>query len=483
MSNDFTNLHILEDVHKMDFLDELSYSPDTLSLSQANDFFHIVLSHFKKDISSEIGHAILSVISRIICKEDFLTTFSMNRFTEMLPFDQKVYVDDIFDILYIIVTLSPISFDEHLSARFGSIIRRNPSKSLTLLASYSQHFNEIDNPWPMVDLLIHESRRFYGLETAASYASLLAYLCRKYSDYRVGRSEHCWHKIGSLLNEKDIHTLKSVYCSMFSITEVYPDLVSPVELMKPHLKIRELQDSVLTLLLAAPPVGKVTRDKGLLQSLLDLSETNKNATLVIMNIAADTIFAEFLVQNANLWMTRELPTIIDTMRLFFVVFRHTQLRSLITESPNFIEFLKMVTEQENSSTLSMICVIIRRIDLTEDLIGALGETGFLNGFFTSACRLGSNIAMHSALLMIDTLARVGYSREYLKMCDVISQTIMDRGELCEAAAKVAVRLCDYNKCIQVFKKKKLHDFMKKNLQNSKLRKSAQEFLDAIQDEV
>lgn len=477
-----SNLENLKSIHTPEFMDELEDIPETIKPKQVSQFYTIVLNHFENEIPEEIGRAILGTIAKIICIDEYLNIFIQTKSHLRLPYKKKQFVSDIYDILFVIVTAAPIAYEENLSRAFGGIIRRDPSKALTLLAMYSQHFNEIDNPWPMVDLLIQEAHRFQGIETATNFATLLAFLCRKYPDYCEGRSEHCWRKISALLALKDIPTLKSVYCALFSITEVYKEAVSPLELMKPHLKIRDLQDSVLTLLLAAPPVGKDTRDKVLLQTLCQMGERNKNATLVLMRIATDNSFAEFLIQNAGLWMTKELPSVIDTMRLFFVVFAHVELRNSISESPKFIEFLKMVTEGGSGSTLSMICTIIRRIEISEDFIAALSETGFLGAFFTTAVHISNITAMHAAFLMLDTLAKIGYAREYLKMCEIVAKTVQDRGELAEVATLVAIQLCEYKRCVQVFKKVRLDEFMKRNLSNSKLKANAAKFLDAIADD-
>jgi len=476
-----TNLEVLRYPESMGFIEELDFSPDTLKSNQSVEFFEILLSYFANEISLDLGNHILATISKVICVKEHLSVFVQQNFINKLPFNQKAFIDPIFDILYILVTLAPVSFNEEFSKQFGLLIRRGPQKSLTILALFSQHFDDIDNPWPIVDLLIQESSRFSSFDNIVNYVTLLAFLCRKFPDFCAERGKHCWHKISSIIvSAKDLHIIGAAYFSLYSITEVYQDGVAPIDAIKIHIKIKELQDSALTLLLAAPPKGKDSKDKQLLLLLISIAEKNRNATLVLIRMALDFEFSEFLVVHSALWMTKELPTALETFRLFFSVFYHRDLRPLIKDSPNFVSLLKMVVEQENSSTLSMICTIIRRIDITEEFIKQLSDSGFLNIFFSVSTKIGSNVSLHSTFLLIDTLAKVSYSREFLKMCDYVVDTIKERGELSEIAGMVAIQLCNYKKCLQAFQNKHLNEFFQKSTLTPKLKKISAKYFEFLQ---
>ena len=486
-SDDQANLQVLRSVNSPEFMDELEYSVDTIKPKQAEQYFSILLDHFQQDVSEEAGKAILIAISKVICVDDFLTIFIKNEHHLQLPFKKKQFAPEIFDILFVLVTVAPLAFDEKLSKCFGSIIRRDPAKSLTLLAIYSQHFNEIDNPWPMVDLLIQEAHRFSSIQTAANYSYLLAFLCRKYPDYCEGRAEHCWRKIGLLLQSTDIAVLQAVYCALFSITEVYKEATSPVELMLDHLKQNELRDSVLTLLLAAPPFSS-GQNRELLKRLLRIGENNHHATLVLMRMATDEEFAKFLINNAHLWMTKELPTYRETLRLFLVVYSNPDLHDMILKCDYFVGFLTMCASQGGEDDLVIICTVLRRVELTENFVSTQEFNEFMKVYFDAATnqKPGTKVAeqsIYSAMLLTSTVAMIGYLNVFPTIARFIVNTIKDRNALSCYAAEAATVLCAYQKCLNVFKKEDLANYLKINMKTftGKMKQAAPKLLQIMQE--
>lgn len=484
--DDPTNLGILKNMSNEGFFEELEMAPVTLHPHQSVQFFDILLSFFKNDesINKDNGNMILNTITKVLTNDRHLTVFIQEGFASGLPFRHKIFHDAIFDILFVLVSLGPQCFDDdNLTRSFAPMIKRDPKKALTLLAIYSEKFNEVENPWPMVDLLIQEAGRFTETYIAGNYATLLAYLCTHYQDYCQGRAEHCWKKICLLLTETDILTLKIIYCALTNIARVYNLGTLPLSHMKHHLRIKELQRAILSLLICVPLQGDDCCDFEFFQTITNLAQRDVRATTALMKAAQDEVYAEFMVNNSSYWMGKELPTTIDSIRLFLVIFKHHNLRENISRTQDFTEFLKLATDQENSGTLSMICTFLRRVKLDQELVKELSESGFLRVFFNMCDEIGNNISFHSALLMIDTLSRICYTREYMKMCDTINNIIRDdkNNELREVASLVAVQLCQYRKCALSFKRKRLDEFMKENIQDSQIGKAAARFLEAIAD--
>ena len=475
-----TNLEILKVPGTDAFFDELDSAPENLHYSQSREFFEILLSYFRSGVDDETGNAILSTITKVLCNDRHLSTFCAENFVLDLPYKLRQFQDGVFDVLFVLVSLGPFCFEDPDVVRlFAPFIKRNPKKSLTLLAIYCEKFAEIDNPWPMADLLIQEAQRFTGPDLAPNYVSLLTNLCLKYQDYCEGRAEHCWRKICALLNETDILTLKVIYCGLCNLATVYKAGKLPLDQIRTHLRVKELQRPALSLLLEVPLKGEECCDRPLLQIIASIAERDEKATIVLMKSACDKVYADFMIENASFWLAKELPTAVETLRLFLVVFKHKELRQSLSETPEFLEFLKLATDQENSGTLSMICTIVRRIEITEKLVQSFSDSGFLRSFFAMASELNSNVALHSALLMLDTLSRITYTREYMKMCDLVATIITEGGELCEVATLVAAQLCAYKKCALAFKRKRLDEYLKTLLTDPVMKKAARRFLDAI----
>ena len=487
-SDDMTNLHILKNIENPDFMDELEYSVSTLKAKQADQYFTILINHFQSEIPEEIGKSILIAISKVICVDDFLTCFLKNEFQLQLPYKKKQFAPEIFDILYVLVTAAPIVFDDKLSKCFGTIIKRDPQKSLTLLATYSQHFNDIDDPWSMVDLLIYEAHRFSSSSTAAYYAKLLAFLCRKYPDYCKGRAANAWRKICLLLQMKDIQTLQSVYLAMFSITEVYKEAESPVDLMLPHLSTNELRDSVLTLLLAAPPFSR-GQNRELLRKLIQISTSNHHATLVLMRMATDVEFSKYLINNASMWMTQELPTYRETLRLFLVVFAHQELHNMILDCDYFVSFLTTCAIKGEEIDLIILCTVLRRVDLTEQFVSTSEFNEFMKIYFDSATnqKSGSKVtpqSIYSAILLTSTVSMIGYLNVFSAISKYLAQIIKERNGISCFAVEAAIILCGYDRCRKVFNKEELLSFLRNNLNTftGKMKQAVPKLIQVLQEQ-
>ena len=478
-----TNLEILKVPTADGFLDELEAAPETLHYSQGREFFNILLAYFRTGIDEETGNLILTTIAKVLCNDRHLSTFVTENFVIDLPFKQRAFIDGVFEVLFVLVTLDPLSFDNNkeVAQLIASSTKKNPKKVLTILALFCEKFGDAEYPWSMSDILIQEAHRFTGPDLAPNYVALVTNLCLKYKDFCQGRAKHCWKKICALLEETDILTLKVIYCGLCNIAKVYNEGALPIDQIRTHLRVKELQRPALSLLLTQPLAGEDCCDRPLLQIICSLAERDDKATLVLMKSARDPVFADFLIDNANFWLCKELPTVVETLRLFLVVFNHKELRQALAETPEFVEFLKLATEQENSGTLSMICTILRRIEITEDLVHRLSDSGFLRAFFAMSCELKSSTATHSALLMLDTIAKVTYTREFMKMCEVVNSIITEKSELSEVATLVAAQLCEYKKCALAFKRKRLDDYLRTQLNDEAMKKPAKRFLDAIAD--
>ena len=360
------------------------------------------------------------------------------------------------------------------------LIRNNPKKSLTIIALYCQQFNELDNPWPLVDLLIQDGKRFNTPEVAPDYISLLSFLNKKFIEYRNGRALHCWNQVTSMLLSTDQNVLKCCYGGLCAIAGGYSGGPLPLDMVALHMKQPDLQDCVLALLNVAVLNEKDSANKKLITSLLTVAETNVKATLVLMKLGCTFSSAQTIMSMPN-WISKKLPTMVDTLRLFLVLLRHKELREFIADSPDFIEFLKCIVGLDKSGMVPIACTIIRRVPLSKELVTNLSKSGFLKLFYEAVDEDDDGLTQHSKLLLTDTICRVIFVKDFLIICDRIAKIIMENEEFADAASLVAVRLCKYSKCKARMKELKLDAFFKKNKSDPKYQSIARKFLKAITD--
>ena len=475
------NIKVFRRLSNKHFMEGLEKAPSMLKPRQASLFFKTVLSHFsKEDVPQETGDAILKSVAKCICNEENLRYFMDGSFAAMLPYKNTKFHNSIFNILYVIVTTDPTCIDETIASNMGPLIRNNPNKSLTIIAFYCQQFSQIDNPWPMVDLLIQDGKYFNTPSVAPDYISLLSFLNKKFIEYRNGRAQHCWNQVTSMILSSDKNTLKCCYGGLCAIADGYSGGLLPLDMVAVHMKQADLQDCVLALLNVAVLNEKDAANKKLISALMTVAETNVKATLVLMKLGCGFASAQTILSIPG-WTNKNLPTATDTLRLFLVLLRHKDLRDFIADSPDFVEFLKKILTFEKSGMAPIACTIIRRVPLSKDLVTNLSKSGFLSMFYDANEDEDDGLTQHSKLLLTDTICRVVFVKDFITMCDKIAEIIMDDGEFADAASLVAIRLCKYSRCKNRMKELKLDAFFKKNRNEPKFQSTAKKFLRAVAD--
>ena len=477
--DDRVDLEILRKPSGRSFLRELDAAPQLLRPKDASHFFKILLAHFVRGVDTSIGEAILLCISRVLAMGNITETFLAGSFALALPFSQTQFIDAVYDVLFVLLQQSTDVFDEELAGQVGKLAQKDPFKALVLIAHFCQDFAEARDPWPMVDTLFKCQVQFQRAEVIDEYVSLFAFLYRRFPDFRKERGQACWDTLCGMLDvTRDVQSLRSVYGGLAAIADGRMNVEIPMEAVKRHLMDDELADQVLSFLLVRPPKPPQSNDEEFVGAVVKLAHEDVKATLLLMKLATHRDVAKLLLVDSS-WIIDGLPTILDTLRVFFVVLKHKGLRERISELPDLIGFLKNVIEDADSSTLALTGTILRRLVLSKDFVTELSRSGFLHDFMANARACGDLTAGKSLLVLFNTIAPHGFASEYVRMCDLISREIVGDGELSHVAADVAISLCIYQKCVNRMREKRLDAFFKKRRQDADWDEQAEEFLEAI----
>jgi len=391
----------------------------------------------------------------------FREIFEKNGFISKIPFEKVELQPHIFDLLGIIAQFIPNSFNELFISRFKTVIRLYPRKCLIIIAYYSQEFNSIRNPYGILDLLFFESDSFCNAECGIDYVSLLVYLLRQYLPFRKERISQCWTYICDMLRLVDNSVITSCYYGLCAISEIDNSAICnigyPSEPISYHLLNKEVQSSVLSFLMRYPPPPKIHHMKEIILSLLDISYEYENATLLLLALSMDIYNAMLLVQNPE-WMSKGIPKILDTLRLFGVLMLHNDIRSALVQIPETIFFLKNLLSVNSIGVSNAICTIIRRLPLTTEFVLSLSQSGFLKIYFESAQDVDEYSVQLSALRVINTISKIRFVPEFIEVIDFVIYLIKNSKHLSIPASSVSIHLCRYPKCAKVFKAKKLDEF-------------------------
>ena len=463
------NLDVLRDYSDAEeFVMELSNAQSNLKPTEATEFYRTVMEHFKDTVPEEIGTAILQVLTRLLSYKQNLDPFVEGKFQTTLPYNQKNLTDGVLEVLYVLVTRAPQAFNQDVADGFSRMIVRRPRKALLIISIYATYFEQLDNPWPLLDDLINGQRRFSVDECAKEYVLLLAYLVKTYRGFRRGRAKACFDCVAQNLESEDEDVINATYSALADIVSLEQNVIVPFREVRAHLRFEQFQDTILDFLLVAPLNFDDIYNAKFLSQLLKIGRENEKATLILMRLAEDVKVAQALVDQAK-WMKSDLPTPVDTLRLFLVVFKQLSMRPIIGKKPEFIQFLNNLNDVADEVSHSLICTIIRRIDLTPDLIHKMSKAGFIASFLGNADEIGTDNSHYSGILFADTIAKISFTKELVPMCETCANLIQEGGENLSPAIKLATDLCVYARCVDKFQKLRLAPYLERRISKMKNR--------------
>lgn len=480
---DCADLEVLKNPESKHFLQEIAASHLFVTHNQILEYFRIVLSHFSnKELDVACGKEILRALCKILSISDyFLKAFVDNGFAEALPIKgDKKYIDDVLDVLFILVKRAPRVFSETMAEAMGSRIKRKGEKYLMLLAFYSQKFNEVDDPWPMLDLLFQQFDRFRKDDIAGQYAMLLSTLVQTYPEFRRGRGEASWNNVCELLSTEDEKVLINVYNACCGIASSVKRCKFPFVHIKEHILNENIMPSVISLLLVVDLDYKDLRDKVVVKNIMEVATASPKGALVLMRFAQDHAIAQFMVESSS-WMEKDLPSLIDTLRIFLVVFQHKPLRTMIAQTPEFVELMKRLIDEKNEDLYEIVSKVIRRIELDQEIITDLSDAGLFDEYIAAAKEMGTIGVLRSMLLVLNSIAEAGFVIELQKCCSLLTRIIKAENEIFDEAAAVGATLCRHEKCRNKLRELGMFEYFKKLYKKKDSKRIAAHFLNAISD--
>ena len=475
------NFALLAKPEDRGFAKEIASAHLKLQAQQEAKFFDQMLTDLEYDIPVDTGNEILLTLCRVLYDRTHCQTFVDGEFAERLPFAAPEYAAQLFDLLYLIAQNCPAAFTAPVAKRFRALIPGDAQKALTVLAVYADRFEEVNNPWPMLDLLLTKSAQFQRPELVENYISVLQYLCRRFPDYRRERGDACWRRVCGALATRSESVVTTAYYGLCAIAEATSSVglgeTFPMEWILKHIKKAPLQPPIVSLLLRRIPPANAPGTEDLVRALVGIAEQTEKGCYILMKMAKDHHVAQVLLKSPS-WMKKRLPNLVNTLGLFTVIMEHLSLRQQVVQKDETVALLKELAMDSSCEYLLGVCQLIRRLPLTGEFVSKLSDSGMLSEYAaTMANAVGENF-MHSALLLYDSLARVQYVKDFDEACDFVSRIALKRNtenkDLPVIAARVAVTLSMYPSCALKLEPK-LTTFFAKRQNDDVVRKFAARF--------
>ena len=129
-------------------------------------------------------------ISSVQQQKTLTKLFIQSEILKYLPIDENENIlFSEFELSNLAFHQFPEAFQENFTKKMESFLMLEPQKSLTLLALFAEQFETLENPWPLLDILLKKKHYFQKSQFGKDYLSILLYLVRNFSNYRKQRIE------------------------------------------------------------------------------------------------------------------------------------------------------------------------------------------------------------------------------------------------------------------------------------------------------
>lgn len=484
MSIDFD---ALEEGSGKDFQSTLKKIPDSLTKGTVKQFFETSINVLNNDdVELDNKSRVLIALCKALGEKDYLKDFVNGKYLARLPYEDKDLQVQLFDVLYIVASGSPLSLTREIAQKMETILPASPRRALGVLVVYGKNFNAVSkaNWQPVLDLLTRPetSDIFKARLYVKDYVSFLCFLCEK-QIYRKEKLNDAWDAICSCLTVNRDESVCTCYYALVRLCD--KGFVKQGQCQLPsvavacHLRRRHCQEAALSLLMRLRPNDDDEGVPDLMNSLVWAAHTELNANYVLVEFAKEEALARALVRDAA-WMTQELPTKVDTMRLFAVVLSHDSLTDDISKKNEAIAFLRSSVELNTPGVLSAVTTFTRRFNVDREFAQFCSDYGLLTTYFQYAFERKDTTSINATLLFIHTFASVSYSHDLVQACDYVANLVTKSDQFTSLhAARVVCDLAQYPKCAARFQELSLDDYFIENQDNAKVKKAGAHFLKAL----
>lgn len=269
----------------------------------------------------------------------YAESFINNDFHHRLPLDSynsnndaksiqsKQLIDACFDVVLALFTTVPEMLQTNFEETMKTLIKISPIKSITILANFSSHISQLDNPWPLLDLMLNESSYFLQNKCGNMLVMTLYYLCMNNKKFKESRLADCVVAFLDGIRSTNVKTIKSSYNALCVFYDGDDEV--DFESISKHIKDEEIRDNALNFLLR---LEKIPVIDDLIQSLLEEAKMNDKACLCLIKMAQSIDGAMAIIETDTKWISEPIPTIEKTMQLFLSIIKHSEIARYIMSS-------------------------------------------------------------------------------------------------------------------------------------------------------
>lgn len=236
-------------------------------------------------------------------------------------------------------------------------------------------------------------------------------------------------------------------------------------------------DLMATVLLQAKSIPVSGR---LVANLIARAETDTCALPILLKYAStDDAHAGSMTSDLS-WMSKGLPTVQDTFRLFLAVFACPYVRASLAASEHFMGLLKGGVEAEGPQALAVIWLVIQSTFTAQEVCTRASSSGFVDVYLRTTLYSSDIQLMVYGIVFVSFVAGVCYIPGLESVAEqLVTLFTAHRRELGEQLLKAFVALARYSPCMEVFQRRGIVAYFRNIANNPTFGALAQNFLQHV----
>ena len=401
---------ILADANNPQWINHLHGVANSI-LKQDFEIFFNSTAAFIANPSNEIltYHVQYAYCEAMTYDHDFVSFCYAKTLYQHLPIQTPALLDLSLDMLGLLFLYQPSLVTEQLLDYIDYFISYKPEDMLIiishLLRSTQQNLQQF---MPIFDHLISQSQRFFDMEQADFYLTILTYLIENNNAFAQARFEIVRPIILFFTNSQYPNVSAAAYSAMARLWDGKFPL--DFSLIAKHANNEIVAPAIASLLI--PIYNMIPINPETIHLVLCLSALSEEANILPMLLAQSNPDAAVLIAKDNTWYSAGLPDYIGTYKLTLVLFGLPYARNELVMNERYQYLLSYLAAQPDNYVIGTIFLFLTKSNLNANFINQLSQAGFFSNFVASACQITDSNSIISCALLANALGSVAPCNDY-----------------------------------------------------------------------
>ena len=404
------NQRILTDLNNPQYLNHLHGVANSIQKQDFEIFFNCTAG-FIANSSNEFltSHIQYAYCEAMTCDHDFIQFCYSKTLYQHLPIQTASLIDLSLDMIGLLFLYQPSLVTADLLDYIDYFMSYKPEDMLIIISHLVRTSQQnLPQFLPIYDHLISQAQRFFDMEQADLYLTILTYLLETNNTFAQARFEIIRPIIVYFTNSQFPNVSAAAYSAMARLWDGKFPL--DFSLIAKHAKNESVAPAIASLLI--PIYNMIPINPDTIHLVLCLSALSEDATILPMLLAQSNPEAAVLIVKDNSWYTAGLPDYVGTYKLTLVLFSLPYARNELINNERYPQLLSYFAQQPDNYVIGSLFLFLSKSNLSAAFINQLSASNFFSNLVSSAAQITDANSIISCALLANTLGSVAPCNDY-----------------------------------------------------------------------